>query len=118
MHGKICYVEIPAANAKAASEFYTNAFGWTIRTRGDGSVAFDDATAYVSGSFVEGRAPARDTTLIVYVMVDDIHQTLGKITASGGRVTKDVASAGGTSLYANFTDPTGNTLGVYQESKK
>jgi len=37
----------------AGSEaFYRKVFGWNIRIRGDGSVAFDDAVGEVSGSWV------------------------------------------------------------------
>jgi predicted enzyme related to lactoylglutathione lyase len=44
-HGKICYVEIPAKTGEASAEFYSNIFGWKVRTRGDGALAFDDAGA-------------------------------------------------------------------------
>ena len=37
--GKLCYIEIPAADVAASAEFYQRAFGWKIRRRGDGAVA-------------------------------------------------------------------------------
>ena len=40
--GKICYIEIPAADVARSAGFYQQAFGWKIRTRGDGSTSFDD----------------------------------------------------------------------------
>ena len=40
-NGKICYIEMPAVDVKASAEFYQSIFGWDIRTRGDGNVAFD-----------------------------------------------------------------------------
>lgn len=40
--GKICYVEIPTTDVNASADFYTRAFGWQTRQRGDGSTAFDD----------------------------------------------------------------------------
>jgi uncharacterized protein len=42
MNGKICYIELPADDIKAAADFYQRVFGSNIRTRGDGSLAFDD----------------------------------------------------------------------------
>ena len=38
--GKICYLEIPAADVERSSRFYSDAFGWELRTRGDGAIAF------------------------------------------------------------------------------
>jgi len=63
-NGKICYIEIPATDIARSSEFYGQVFGWSIRQRGDGSVAFDDGVGEVSGTWVLGRrlprsAPAR-----------------------------------------------------------
>lgn len=40
-HGKICYLEIPANRAEDSASFYSTLFGWKVRTRGDGAVAFD-----------------------------------------------------------------------------
>ena len=41
-HGKVCYIELPAADSPRSAEFYRAVFGWTIRKRGDGATAFDD----------------------------------------------------------------------------
>ena len=37
-NGKICYVEMPATDMERSAAFYRALFGWTIRTRGDGSL--------------------------------------------------------------------------------
>jgi len=41
-NGKVCYIEIPAVDVRRSAEFYEKVFGWRIRQRGDGSIAFDD----------------------------------------------------------------------------
>jgi Predicted enzyme related to lactoylglutathione lyase len=69
-HGKICYIEIPAADIARSSEFYSRVFGWRIRKRGDGSTAFDDATGEVSGTWIVGRPPAGQPGLLIYLMVE------------------------------------------------
>ena len=63
--GKICYVEIPASDIVRSAEFYRTVLGWTIRQRKDGRTAFDDGVGEVSGSWVTGRAPAPDGSLLV-----------------------------------------------------
>jgi predicted enzyme related to lactoylglutathione lyase len=40
-HGKICYLEIPAKRAEDSARFYSEIFGWKVRERGDGNLAFD-----------------------------------------------------------------------------
>src|SRR5437773_1125197 len=84
--GKICYIEIPATDVNAAAKFYADVFAWKSRTRGDGSRAFDDTTGAVSGTWVLGRKPQRESTMLTYIMVDSIDATLKKIAKAGGRV--------------------------------
>ena len=56
-HGQMVYLEIPVGDIDAAVAFYTTLFGWQTRRRGDGEVAFDDPTGYVSGAWRTGRPP-------------------------------------------------------------
>jgi predicted enzyme related to lactoylglutathione lyase len=112
--GKVCYLELPAADPSAAAEFYRAVFGWRIRQRGDGSVAFDDTTGAVSGAFVAGRPPADDARLLVYVMVADLPAATAAIVAAGGRVVR-VSDAEHGEVFAHVADPHGNVLGVYEQ---
>ena len=38
-NGKICYIEIPANDARRSADFYSKVFGWNVRVRGDGHLA-------------------------------------------------------------------------------
>src|SRR5215472_8628020 len=58
---------MPSKDVAGSESFYRKVFGWNIRRRGDGSVAFDDAAGEVSGSWVLGRPPMRKVGLLVYV---------------------------------------------------
>jgi predicted enzyme related to lactoylglutathione lyase len=115
--GKICYIEIPAIDVDASARFYTDVFVWKVRTRGDGTRAFDDTTSAVSGTWVLGRPPQRESSMLTYIMVDSIDATLKKITTAGGRVATPNTSLGGSGAYATFHDPAGNLLGLYQEPR-
>lgn len=114
-HGKICYLEIPAHTAEASAEFYASIFGWKVRRRGDGELAFDDPGG-VSGTWVKEEWRTPDERTRVYIMVDDIADTLPRIQAAGGRVLtprKDIAP--GMGAFAAFEDPVGNEFGLYEE---
>ena len=112
-NGKICYIEIPAEDVARSAEFYRAVFGWVIRTRSHGATAFDDGVE-VSGTFVRGRPPARETALLIYVMVADAEATLKKIAAHGGEIVEPV-HPGAPDIVARFRDPAGNLMGIYQE---
>ena len=113
-NGKICYVEIPAADIEQSAAFYRSVFGWETRTRGDGALAFDDGVGQVSGSWVLKRPASPTPGLLIYIMVDDAAATVQKVTAAGGEI---VQAIGGDApeITARFRDPGGNVLGIYQE---
>jgi uncharacterized protein len=112
--GKICYIEMPATDAQASADFYQRSFGWTIRTRGDGAIAFDDTTGEVSGAFVKGRPPAATPGLMVYIMVDSVADAIEKVKANGGEIVQPIGGDPG-EMTARFRDPGGNVIGLYQE---
>ena len=113
-NGKICYVEIPAADVLRSVAFYEAVFGWQIRRRGDGCTAFDDGVGQVSGTWVTGRAASGQPGLLVYIMVDDIAAAIDAIIAHGGEIVQPVG-ANAPEITARFRDPAGNVLGLYQE---
>jgi predicted enzyme related to lactoylglutathione lyase len=114
-NGKICYVEMPATDIARSSEFYKTVFGWNMRKRGDGAVAFDDTVGQVSGSFVLGRPPSSGKPgLLLYVMVDSAAATLDAIVAGGGKIVQPIG-ADAPEITARFSDPAGNVIGLYQQ---
>jgi predicted enzyme related to lactoylglutathione lyase len=113
-NGKICYIEVPATDITRSADFYRQVFGWPIRQRGDGHVAFDDTTGEVSGTFVLGRPAASQPGLLVYVMVDSVAAALNAIVANGGEIVQPIGSDA-PEITARFRDPAGNVIGLYQE---
>jgi uncharacterized protein len=113
-NGKVCYIEIPAIDIDVAATFYQGVFGWQVRKRGDGKLAFDDAAGEVSGTWVLGRKPAESPGLLIYIMVDSVTATIDAITASGGKIVQQIGGDA-PEITARFSDPAGNILGLYQE---
>jgi predicted enzyme related to lactoylglutathione lyase len=112
--GKICYIEIPTTDVHRSADFYQRAFGWHVRRRDDGSVAFDDTVNEVSGTWVLDRSPAADPGLIVHIMVGDITSAIDAVVSAGGRIVKPV-DPDSPVVYAHFRDPAGNVLGIYEQ---
>ena len=113
-HGKICYLEIPALDIQRSAAFYEIVFGWSIRRRDDGSVAFDDGVGEVSGTWVLGRPPMEKPWIVISIMIDSVADALDLVVANGGTIAQPIG-ADAPEITAHFHDPAGNVLGIYQE---
>jgi predicted enzyme related to lactoylglutathione lyase len=116
-HGKICYLEIPAIDIPRSVDFYKAVFGWQVRRRGDGSIAFDDGAGEVSGTWVTGRTPSGEPGVLVYIMVDSVAATIEAIVANGGQIVQAIG-VDAPEVTARFRDPAGNIFGLYQEPNR
>jgi len=112
--GKICYIEIPATDVRESAEFYTRAFGWQIRRRGDGATAFDDTVNEVSGTWLLGRPPAAEPGLMVYIMVANAAAAVEAVVSVGGEMVQPI-DPHATEVVPTFRDPAGNVMGIYQQ---
>jgi predicted enzyme related to lactoylglutathione lyase len=113
-NGKVCYLEIPALDVERSAAFYADVFGWQLRRRGDGQIAFDDTTGEVSGTWMTGRTASAEPGLLVYIMVDDALATVGAVTAHGAEIVQPIG-VDAPEITARFRDPGGNIIGLYQE---
>src|SRR5882724_4440002 len=113
-NGKICYIEIPAIDIEVSSNFYQRIFGWSLRRRGDGAIAFDDGVGQVSGTWVLGRPAMTEVGLLIYIMVDEVAATVAEVVRNGGIIVQPLG-ADAPEITARFSDPAGNILGLYQE---
>jgi uncharacterized protein len=116
-NGKICYIEIPATDVLLSASFYKKIFGWQIRERNDGHIAFDDTVNEVSGTWVIGRSPATESGLLIYIMVDSVTSTVKSIISHGGKIVQPIG-VDSPEITARFSDPAGNIFGLYQEPLK
>src|SRR6185503_11225576 len=103
-NGKICYLELPATNPDQSAAFYSKVFGWSMRTRGDGSHAFDDTTGEVSGAFVLGRKTWDTPGLLFYIMVDSVADGCKAVEAHGGTIVQPLG-VDAPEITARFRDP-------------
>ena len=115
-NGKVCYIEMPAADIGRSADFYREVFGWATRRRGDGHLAFDDGAGEVSGTWVTGRPPSNAPGLLIYIMVDSVAATVDAIVARGCEIVQPIG-ADAPEITARFRDPGGNVLGLYQQPR-
>lgn len=112
-NGKICYLEIPTTDIDVSVQFYKTVFGWNTRTRGNGSIAFDDGVGEVSGTWVKGRPPLAEPGILIYIMVDSVEETIEAVKANGCEIVQPIGMDA-PEITARFRDPGGNVFGLYQ----
>ena len=113
-NGKICYIEIPSRDVIESSSFYHNVFKWIIRTRDDGSIAFDDGVNEVSGTWRLDRKPVAEIGTLIHIMVDDIEATVQSVIDHGGTIVQEIGKEL-PEITARFKDPSGNVFGLFQQ---
>jgi len=113
-NGKVCYIEIPAIDINRSASFYKAVFGWQIRQRGDGHLAFDDTVNEVSGTWVVGRRAATEPGLLIYIMVNSVAATIDAVIANGGKIVQPIGMDA-PEVTARFSDPAGNIFGIFQQ---
>jgi predicted enzyme related to lactoylglutathione lyase len=112
-HGKVSFVEIPAADTVAIAAFYADVFGWNIRGDNPAHISFDDTPHDLIGAFVNTRAAPSEAGVVPYMYVEGIDATLEKVRERGGQVVREPYAEGGL-WVATFRDPAGNLMGVWQ----
>ncbi|WP_062210905.1 VOC family protein [Demequina oxidasica] len=113
-HGDITHIDIPVAELGAASQFYSDLFGWKIaEIPGFEGYPMWSAPNGISGG---GLAPRSEgfTQPRSYVEVDSIDDTLAAAVAAGATVTMAKDQISETSWWAVFNDPDGNSIGLYE----
>jgi len=115
-HGDITHIDIPVSDLARGSQFYSTLFGWQIaEVPGFEGYPMWQAPNKISGG---GLAPRDEgfTQPRSYVEVDSIDKILAVAQENGATVVMEKSPIDETSWWAVFTDPDGNTIGLYEGS--
>ena len=117
-HGRLSYIQIPAANVRVSADFYAKVFGWHV---GDGSnekhLSFSDAARGMIGAWVTERASSQEAGVLPYIYVHGIDAVLERIKDHGGEVVKSPYPEGDL-WVATFRDPGGSVIGIWQQGPR
>jgi len=117
------WVEIRTADIQRTGRFYADLFGWQVMENlevdGTGYWIFDTGNVprvenLRRGAFWLRSSPEAPRT-VLYVQVEDIDVTLRKVVELGGEVVCPKVPQG-SSFRAEFRDPGGNLLALWQET--
>lgn len=113
-HGDITHLEIPVSDIARATEFYGGIFGWQItETEGYEGYPMWQAPNGVSGGALTAREEGFTQPRSV-IEVDSIDEALAKVEQLGGTVVLPKGEVSPTSWWAVFTDPDGNSIGLFE----
>lgn len=112
----IVHVEIPASDLTAAGAFYSELFGWEMTTYEGMSYTMFNPGSGPGGGFAELSDGFEVGQVLIHVETDDIEASLAKAESLGGTTRLPKTEIPGIGWYAIFTDPTGNSIGLYTGS--
>ena len=107
----VVHFEIGCKDKETTSAFYTKVFGWAIDPGPMGMIDTGSKAGIAGHIAALGHEPHQFTHF--YIETDDVAASLQQVEAAGGKtVVPPVPIPTGT--FAWFTDPEGNTVGLWK----
>jgi uncharacterized protein len=122
----VVHFEMPYSDEKRVAKFYESAFGWRMQMTGEDMGNYVLATTTetdetgptkpgrINGGFFPNKPdwPAQYPSVVI--AVDDIKESMKKVTDSGGKVLGEPMQIPGVGQYVSFADSEGNRLSMLE----
>ena len=126
MKNKVCFFEIPASDVNKAKAFYETVFDWKVNLEGnEGAMALTTTAdeeynptelGGINGGFYKRKS--KEDHPSVGAETDSIDKTLKAVETAGGKVVTPKHPIGEWGFMADFADPEGNVMALWEKSKK
>ena len=117
MAHNICHIEIPCKDIARAKTFYGKLFGWTFQDAGEGYAMFNTGEGVGGGLDLRKEGYPTEKSIVLYIEIEDIAQTLKAIEEAGGETLQTKARISEEfGFYALFRDSEGNQMGLWSRS--
>lgn len=123
---KVVFFEIPASDFKKAKAFYEKVFDWNVELWGDeGAMAYTTPVDQehnptepggINGGFYQRKSKNDQPSF--GVETGSIDETLKAIEKAGGKVVTPKHATGEWGFMADFADPEGNVMTLWEKAKK
>jgi predicted enzyme related to lactoylglutathione lyase len=116
-NGKIGWVELYAKDGGKLADFYEQAFGWKIQKDPNmpDYVMFTDTSGELGGGFSSQMPKTQGS---IYILTDNIEQSLDAVKSGGGKTVKERTPIENVGAWAQFEDPAGNVMGLYEQAAR
>ncbi len=119
-HGEICWTEIATTDLEKADTFYSELFGWNIKSDNNPEFEyrhFSDGRGHDVGGMYQMNPEmfgghAVPPHFMTYISVDDVDKTAKQVTDLGGRIVREPMDIPNTGRMAVLTDPAGATFAI------
>lgn len=122
----VVHFEMPANDRKRMADFYTRTFGWKAQMLGEEMGNYvtvatgetDDKGMLKNPGAINGgfypKTPDTSPYPSVVIAVDDIKESMKKITDGGGKILGEPMPIPGIGLWVSFIDTEGNRVSILQ----
>ena len=126
----VVHFEMPAEDRKRMADFYSKVFGWQTQMLGEEmgnyvtvttSETDESGRPKMPGSINGGfylKSENLSNHPSVVIAVDDIKESMRKVTEAKGKILGEPAEIPGIGLYVSFIDTEGNAVSILQPSMK
>lgn len=122
----VVHFEMPYKDHERLMNFYTKVFGWQMKKLGSdmgdyvlaGTTETDEnmmikTPGNINGGFYKPD-DANPAIPSVVISVDDLNESITKVTNTGGKILGEPVEIPGIGYYVSFTDTEGNRVGMLQ----
>lgn len=122
----VVHFEMPYENPERLIKFYNQVFGWEMNNLGSemgdyvlaGTTDVDEnrmvkTPGNINGGFFP-KSPEIPSCPSVVISVDNIKETIDRITNTGGKIHGEPVHMPGIGDYVSFTDTEGNRVSILQ----
>ena len=120
-HGEICWRELATSDLAAATEFYSQLFGWNIEQSKVTPMAYKEI--HINGEarggmmeIDENWGAGASSSWTTYIAVDDADEAAQRIVANGGALKVPPFDAPGVGRMVLASDPSGAGFALIQFS--
>ena len=123
----VTHFEMPYDDPARLSTFYKAAFGWKMQNLGEkmqdyvlagttetSADGMPRVPGRINGGFFPRKSDWPDQYPSVVIAVNDIKQSMAKVTSAGGSVLGDPMDIPGIGAYVSFKDSEGNRVGMLE----
>lgn len=126
----VVHFEMPYDNHTRVAKFYESAFGWKMQMLGEQmndyvlatTVETDESGPKKPGAINGGFFPKKPDWPAQYpsvvIAVDDLKESIKKVTDAGGKVLGEPMAIPGVGEYVSFVDTEGNRVSLLQPSRR
>ena len=110
----ICHFEFMSNDPTRSRAFYGQIFDWKFDDASMPGYVHINTGAQPGGGIMAKPKEAPGPALNVYILVESIEETLGKVRRAGGTIIGEKTLIPGMGHWAMFLDPEGICLGLFE----